>query len=82
VEDVSQPIVPDELDPLGLAVSPTGAVERKLATVLFVDLVGSTALFAASDPEVARRRVTQFFELASGIIDAHAALSNGSPATL
>ena len=30
-------------------------MERKLATVLFVDLVGSTALVAASDPEVARR---------------------------
>ncbi|HKD33738.1 MAG TPA: AAA family ATPase [Gaiellaceae bacterium] len=71
MEDVSQPIVPGELDPLGLAVSPTGVAERKLAAVLFVDLVGSTALVAASDPEVARRRVTEFFELASGIIDAH-----------
>jgi len=46
-------------------------VERKLATVLFVDLVGSTALLAASDPEVARRRVTQFFELVAGVIAAH-----------
>jgi class 3 adenylate cyclase/tetratricopeptide (TPR) repeat protein len=71
VEDASQPIVPGGLDPRGLAVSHTGDVERKLATVLFVDLVGSTALVAGSDPEVARRRVTQFFELASGIIDAH-----------
>ncbi|HEX3255618.1 MAG TPA: AAA family ATPase [Gaiellaceae bacterium] len=46
-------------------------VERKLATVVFVDLVGSTALIAASDPEVARRRVTQFFELVSSSIEAH-----------
>jgi len=46
-------------------------VERKLATVLFADLVGSTALVAESDPEVARRRVTQFFELVSGNIAAH-----------
>src|SRR5262249_5264338 len=46
----------------------TSDVERKLATVLFVDLVGSTALVAASDPEVARRRVTQFFELVTGVI--------------
>jgi class 3 adenylate cyclase/tetratricopeptide (TPR) repeat protein len=64
-------MVPGRLDPQGLAIPDTGDVERKLATVLFVDLVGSTALVAGSDPEVARRRVTQFFELVSGIIDAH-----------
>jgi class 3 adenylate cyclase/tetratricopeptide (TPR) repeat protein len=71
VEDVSQPMVPGRLDPQRLTNSHTGDVERKLASVLFVDLVGSTALVAGSDPEVARRRVTQFFELVSGIIDAH-----------
>jgi tetratricopeptide (TPR) repeat protein len=38
---------------------------------VFVDLVGSTALVAASDPEVVRRRVTQFFELVSRSIEAH-----------
>ena len=54
-----------------LGVSHTGAVERKLATVVFVDLVGSTALVAVSDPEVVRRRVSRFFELASRIIDRH-----------
>ena len=31
-------------------------VERKLATVLFVDLVDSTELVAGADPEVVRRR--------------------------
>ena len=36
-------------------------MERKLATVLFVDLVGSTALVASADPEVVRRRVTRYF---------------------
>jgi Adenylate and Guanylate cyclase catalytic domain len=46
-------------------------VERKLATVIFVDLVGSTALVAGTDPEVARRRVTQFFELVKNRIEAH-----------
>src|ERR687883_1188822 len=46
-------------------------MERKLATVLFVDLVGSTALVAGRDPEVARRRVTQFFERASRCIRLH-----------
>src|ERR671939_399226 len=46
-------------------------MERKLATVLFVDLVGSTALVAGQDPEVTRRRVTQFFERASRCIRLH-----------
>jgi class 3 adenylate cyclase len=43
-------------------------VERKLATVLFVDLVGSTELVAARDPEVVRRRVNSFFEHVSHCI--------------
>jgi class 3 adenylate cyclase/tetratricopeptide (TPR) repeat protein len=44
-------------------------MERKLATVLFVDLVDSTGLVAASDPEVVRRRVTRFFEQVSRCIE-------------
>jgi class 3 adenylate cyclase/tetratricopeptide (TPR) repeat protein len=44
-------------------------VERKLATVLFVDLVDSTSLVSASDPEVVRRRVTRFFDRVSGSIE-------------
>jgi class 3 adenylate cyclase/tetratricopeptide (TPR) repeat protein len=71
VEYGSEPAVPGLLERPGLADSHTGEVERKLAAVLFVDLVGSVALVAASDPEVARRRVTEFFELVSRIIDAH-----------
>src|SRR5438876_697517 len=47
------------------------AVERKLATVLFVDLVDSTSLVAGTDPEVARRRVTQFFERVSHCVTTH-----------
>ena len=46
-------------------------MERKLATVLFVDLVGSTELVAGADPEVVRRRVTRFFEAVSGCVVAH-----------
>jgi class 3 adenylate cyclase/tetratricopeptide (TPR) repeat protein len=46
-------------------------VERKLASVLFVDIVDSTALVSGTDPEVARRRVTQFFEKASHCVEAH-----------
>jgi class 3 adenylate cyclase/tetratricopeptide (TPR) repeat protein len=46
-------------------------MERKLATVLFVDLVDSSALVAASDPEIVRRRVTQFFDRVSHCIETH-----------
>ena len=46
-------------------------MERKLATVLFVDLVGSTELVAARDPEVVRRRVNSYFEHVSHCISTH-----------
>src|SRR5205085_5086788 len=46
-------------------------MERKLATVLFVDLVGSTALVASADPEVVRRRVTRYFAEVTTCVEAH-----------
>jgi len=46
-------------------------MERKLATVLFVDLVNSTTLVAAADPEVVRRRVSRFFDQVSHCIVTH-----------
>jgi class 3 adenylate cyclase/tetratricopeptide (TPR) repeat protein len=46
-------------------------VERKLATVLFVDLVGSTAFLSGTDPEVARRRVQQYFDRVSHCVITH-----------
>jgi class 3 adenylate cyclase/tetratricopeptide (TPR) repeat protein len=46
-------------------------MERKLATVLFVDLVDSTRMVAADDPEVVRRRVTQFFDRVSRCVALH-----------
>jgi class 3 adenylate cyclase/tetratricopeptide (TPR) repeat protein len=46
-------------------------VERKLATVLFVDLVASTELIADVDPEIVRRRVTRFFDQVSHCIVTH-----------
>ncbi len=46
-------------------------MERKLATVLFVDLVSSTELLSAADPEVVRRRVSQFFDQVSHSIVTH-----------
>jgi hypothetical protein len=55
MEDVSEPALPGSLEALGLSVSHVDDVERKLATVIFVELVGSTVLLAGSDSEVARR---------------------------
>jgi len=52
-------------------VSTLVGVERKLATVLFVDLVGSTALVSGTDPEVARRRVQQYFDRVQHCIVTH-----------
>jgi class 3 adenylate cyclase/tetratricopeptide (TPR) repeat protein len=49
-------------------------VERKLATVLFVDLVGSTALVSGTDPEVARRRVQQYFDRVQRCVISHGGL--------
>jgi class 3 adenylate cyclase/tetratricopeptide (TPR) repeat protein len=46
-------------------------MERKVATVLFVDLVDSTGLVAGSDPEVVRQRVNRYFEQVSRCIKTH-----------
>ena len=46
-------------------------MERKLATVLFVDLVDSTRFVASRDPEIVRRRVNEFFERASRCVTTH-----------
>ena len=46
-------------------------MERKLATVIFVDLVASTQLVAGADPEVVRRRVTTFFQSVSQCVETH-----------
>ena len=46
-------------------------MERKLATVLFVDLVDSSGLVTGSDPEIVRRRVNQFFEKVSHCVTLH-----------
>jgi class 3 adenylate cyclase/tetratricopeptide (TPR) repeat protein len=45
--------------------------QRKVVTVLFCDLVGSTALGESSDPEVVRGRLTRTFEDLRAIIERH-----------
>ncbi|HWQ24237.1 MAG TPA: AAA family ATPase, partial [Gaiellaceae bacterium] len=49
-------------------------MERKLATVLFVDLVGSTSLVTSADPEVVRLRVREFFERVRHCVESHGGL--------
>jgi class 3 adenylate cyclase/tetratricopeptide (TPR) repeat protein len=49
-------------------------VERKLATVVFVDLVDSTALVSRTDPEIVRRRVNRFFDDVSHCIERYGGL--------
>src|SRR5213594_2414473 len=46
-------------------------MERKLATVLFADLVSSTELVSGQDPEITRRRVTSFFDGVRRCIETH-----------
>jgi class 3 adenylate cyclase/tetratricopeptide (TPR) repeat protein/Arc/MetJ family transcription regulator len=46
-------------------------LERKLATVVFVDLVDSTGLVVNADPEIVRRRVNEYFDRASRCIERH-----------
>jgi class 3 adenylate cyclase/tetratricopeptide (TPR) repeat protein len=46
-------------------------MERKLATVLFADLVSSTELVSGQDPEITRRRVTSFFDGVQRCIENH-----------
>src|SRR5947207_6568649 len=46
-------------------------MERKLATVLFVDLVDSTSLVTGADPEVVRTRVQTFFDRVSHCVTTH-----------
>jgi class 3 adenylate cyclase/tetratricopeptide (TPR) repeat protein len=46
-------------------------MERKVATVLFADLVDSTGLVSSVDPEVVRQRVNRYFEVVSRRIKAH-----------
>src|SRR5436190_6396117 len=46
-------------------------MQRKLATVLFVDLVDSTGLVAGTDPEVAQSRVTSFLSHVVRCVESH-----------
>ena len=51
--------------------SPLERVQRKIVTVLFCDVVGSTALGESVDAETTRSLLAHFFVRMKGIIEAH-----------
>jgi class 3 adenylate cyclase len=55
----------------GAPLESPGDAERKLATLVFADLVGSTELVAARDPEDARGLLEPFFEIARATLEEH-----------
>src|SRR5918992_2414694 len=56
----------------GAELAPAGAREvRKTVTVLFADVVGSTALGEASDPEALRARMRSYFDDLRAIVERH-----------
>ena len=55
----------------GTALAPSGREVRKTVTVLFCDMVGSTALGERLDPEAVRRIVSLYFDAMAAVIDHH-----------
>jgi class 3 adenylate cyclase/tetratricopeptide (TPR) repeat protein len=49
----------------------TNGAHRKVVTVLFCDVVGSTALGESTDPEALQALLARYFERMSGIVEAH-----------
>ncbi len=49
--------------------APAPADERKVATVLFADLVGSTAMAASQDPERTRAMLDRFYDAMAAEIE-------------
>ena len=47
------------------------SAHRKVVTVLFCDVVGSTALGESVDPEALQRLLARYFERMKGIVEAH-----------
>lgn len=45
--------------------------ERRLATILFADVVASTELAARLDPEMLRAHLARFYEIARGVVGEH-----------
>ena len=48
-----------------------GREQRKMVTVLFCDVTGSTALGESTDPEALRGLLARYFERMKGVVEAH-----------
>ncbi len=55
----------------GAALGAGSVEQRKTVTVVFCDLVGSTAMGEATDPERLRTVLAQYFERMKGIVETH-----------
>src|SRR5262252_1852672 len=55
--------------PLGVPVRPRE--QRKTVTVLFCDVVGSTSLGEATDPEALRALLARYFDRMKAIVERH-----------
>ena len=49
----------------------TNGAHRKVVTVLFCDVVGSTALGDSTDPEALRGLLARYFDRMSAIVESH-----------
>ena len=54
-----------------LAAAPAARQQRKVVTVLFCDVTGSTALGESTDPEAVRALLARYFERMKAIVEAH-----------
>jgi class 3 adenylate cyclase len=54
-----------------LATAALGREVRKTVTVLFCDLIGSTALGEQTDPEALRALLARYFERMKAIVESH-----------
>jgi class 3 adenylate cyclase/tetratricopeptide (TPR) repeat protein len=62
---------PAAVSPIRLAPEPEPAVERRLVSVLFADLVGFTPYSEAHDAEEVRETLDRYFEIARNAIERH-----------
>ncbi len=55
----------------GAALGGESGERRKVVSVLFCDVVGSTALGESTDPEALRALLARYFERMKGIVESH-----------
>ena len=64
-----------------LATAPAPHEQRKTVTIVFCDVMGSTALGERLDPEALRRVMGRYFDEMAAVIERHGGRSRSSSAT-